>query len=327
VAAEVAFLAMDLDERGYPDLSQAFVDSYIEFSGDHGLLSVLNFYKCYRACVPAKVECFRLDDPMITAGDKRMALHAAYRYGQLAARYADALRRPWLLISCGLMGTGKSMLAETLAQRLELQVLSSDVTRKRLAGLQPTAPARAGYGEGLYTDAWTEATYAHLFQEAEQLLTHGKSVLIDASFQRACHRRQAMKLPRRLGAAFCVLECWCSADEIRRRLQARAACGGAVSDGRWELIARQRQAFEPLFEVSPQQYLRVDTTQAPALVAEVVVRQLGSIGELPLRSSCPATKTDPRTYGAPLASCCTLSSKPREMRPIERRANETYCDM
>jgi uncharacterized protein len=179
VAADVAFLAMDLDERGCPDLSQAFVDAYIEDSGDHGLFSVLDFYKCYRAFVQAKVECFRLNDPMVTAGEKR----AAYRYCQLAARYADALQRPWLLISCGLMGTGKSILAETLAQRLDLQVLSSDVTRKRQASLQPTAPSRAGYGEGLYTDEWTEATYKHLFGEAERCLSRGQSVLIDASFQ------------------------------------------------------------------------------------------------------------------------------------------------
>ena len=295
VVADVAFLAMDLDERGYPDLSQAFIDAYSTFSGDHGLRSMLNFYKCYRACVRAKVECFRLDDPMTTVGEKRTALRAAYRYCQLAARYADALPRPWLLISCGLMGTGKSMLAETLAQQLDLQVLSSDVTRKRLAGLQPTAPARAEYGEGLYTEAWTEATYAHLFQEAEQLLSHGQSALIDASFQRACHRRHAMQLARRLGAAFCVLECWCPEDEIRRRLQARAACRGAVSDGRWELMDQQRRAFEPLFEVPPLQHLRVDTTQRPAVAAEVVVRQLWPRGELPLPSSCPATKTDPRT--------------------------------
>ncbi len=114
---------------------------------------------------------------------------------------------------------------------------------------------------------------------------------------------------------------------MRRRLQARAACGGAVSDGRWELIAQQRQAFEPLYEVPPQQHLRVDTTQAPALVAEVVVRQLAPRGALPLRSSCPATKTDPRTSGAPLPSCCTLSSKPREMRLVERQADGTCCDL
>lgn len=296
VAADVAFLAMDLDERGYPDLSRAFVDAYIEYSGDHGLFSVLDFYKGYRACVRAKVECFRLDDPMVTAGEKRTALRAAYRYGQLAARYADALQHPWLLISCGLMGTGKSVLAETLAQRLDLQVLSSDVTRKRLAGLQLTAPSRAGYGEGLYTDEWTEATYGRLFEEAERCLSRGQSVLIDASSQRACHRRHATQLARRLGAELCALECWCPEEEVCRRLQARAARGWAVSDGRWELIARQRQAFEPLFEVPPQQHLRVDTTQTPALVAEEVVRQLAPRGGLPLRSSCPSRKTDPRIY-------------------------------
>ena len=91
VAADVAFLAMDLDERGYPELARTFVEAYVDHSGDHALLDVLDFYKCYRAFVRAKVECFRLDDPTVTAAEKRAALRAAQRYGQLAARYADAL--------------------------------------------------------------------------------------------------------------------------------------------------------------------------------------------------------------------------------------------
>jgi aminoglycoside phosphotransferase family enzyme len=101
VAADVAFLAMDLDERGYPALSHAFVEAYIDYSGDHGLRRMLTFYQCYRAFVRAKVECFRLDDPMISAGEKRAALRAAYRYGQLAAGWGqcwsqtlDACRSP-----------------------------------------------------------------------------------------------------------------------------------------------------------------------------------------------------------------------------------------
>jgi hypothetical protein len=57
------------------------------------------------------------------------------------------------------------------------------------------------------------------------------------------------------------------------------------------------------------------------------VRQLGSRGELPLRSSYPAGKTDPGTPGAPLASCRTPSSKPRELRLVERQADETCCDL
>jgi predicted kinase len=281
VASDVAFLAMDLDERGFANLSQAFVQAYVECSGDHGLLKVLDFYKCYRAFVRAKVECFRLDDPAVSATDKRQALRAAYRYGQLAARYADALQRPWLLLCCGLMGSGKSVLAEALARRLDLAVLSSDITRKELAGLPPTTPARTAYGEGLYTTERTEATYDQLFKWAECFLMQGRSLLIDASFQRAHHRIQAQQLAARLGAEFCVLECWCPEEELRRRLEARVTQGGAVSNGRYDLLAEQRRAFEPLFELPPRHHLKVDTTQAPELAVQEVEKQLAHRGPLP----------------------------------------------
>jgi hypothetical protein len=275
VAADVAFFAMDLEVQGFPDLSHAFVQAYIEYAGDQGLLEVLEFYKCYRAVVRAKVECFRLDDPMLPAGEKRAALQAAQRYWRLATRYAGALQRPWLLLTCGLMGTGKSTLAEALAKRLDLERLSSDVTRKRLAGVSPTARALTAYGEGLYSSEWTEATYAALLQRAERLLARGRSVLIDASFQRARHRLQAKEGAQRTGAHFCLLESWCPEEEIRRRMEARVGRAGAVSDGRWELVAQQRQAFEAPLELPPQEHLRVDTTTDPEAAAGRVVVTLG----------------------------------------------------
>jgi aminoglycoside phosphotransferase family enzyme/predicted kinase len=288
VAADVAFLAMDLDERGHPELARAFVEAYVGYSGDRGLLDVLDFYKCYRAFVRAKVECFRLDDPTVSAAEKRTALRAAQRYGQLAARYAEALQRPWLLVCCGLMGTGKSVLAEALARRLDVTVLSSDATRKQLAGLAATAPARDEFGAGIYTAEWTEATYAQLFQEAERRLLQGRSVLLDASFQRACYRLRALQMAQRIGVEFCVLECWCPEEEIRRRLEGRAAQGGAVSDGRWDLVGQQRQAFEPLFDVPPRHHLRVDTTPPPERVADDVIRELARRAPLPWPTSAGA---------------------------------------
>lgn len=275
VASDVAFFAMDLELQGFADLSQAFVRAYIEYSGDHGLLEVLEFYKCYRAVVRAKVECFRLDDPMLTSGEKRAALQSAQRHWQLATRYAGALQRPWLLLMCGLMGTGKSTLAEALGKRVDLEHLSSDVTRKRLAGMSPTARVSVGYGEGLYRAEWTEVTYTALLQQAERFLAQGRSVLIDASFQRARHRMQARAVAQRVGAHFCLLECWCPEEEIRRRLKARAGRGGAVSDGRTDLLAQQRQAFEAPLEIPPQEHLRVDTTQDPEAAARHVVTTLG----------------------------------------------------
>jgi uncharacterized protein len=278
VAADIAFLAMDLEALGFPDFANIFVQAYVEYSRDCGLLHVLEFYKCYRAFVRAKVACFRADDPAVPAGQQRLALQAVYRYSQLAARYAGALRRPWLLLACGLMGTGKSVLAEALAPKLDLHILSSDVTRKQLAGLPPPTRQREAYGEGLYNADRTEATYAELFRKAEPLLSAGHSVLIDASFHRASHRLQARRLAAEAGAEFRVLECWCPEEVLHQRLQARSEAAATPSDGRLELLAQQRQTFEALLDVPPQQHLRVDTTPAPEVVAEWVACALTSEG-------------------------------------------------
>jgi len=87
VASEIAFLAMDLDHHRHPDLSQHFVDAYVESSQDEELLKLLDFYKCYRAYVRGKVESFKLDDPLILGEEKAKALESAKRYFKLAKSY------------------------------------------------------------------------------------------------------------------------------------------------------------------------------------------------------------------------------------------------
>jgi len=88
VAADIAFLAMDLDYHGRQDLSQHLTHAFIGESGDHELMEVLDFYKCYRAYVRGKVESFRLDDPNIPKGQKAEALKRAQNYFGLAHDYA-----------------------------------------------------------------------------------------------------------------------------------------------------------------------------------------------------------------------------------------------
>jgi aminoglycoside phosphotransferase family enzyme len=87
-AADIAFLAMDLDYHGKEDLTEHLIQTYIQKSGDQDLMKVLDFYKCYRAYVRGKVESFRLDDPNIPEGEKRGALQRAKKYFNLAQRYA-----------------------------------------------------------------------------------------------------------------------------------------------------------------------------------------------------------------------------------------------
>jgi aminoglycoside phosphotransferase family enzyme len=87
VAADIAFLAMDLDHYNRRDLSEIFVKAYIRESGDKELIRLLDFYKCYRAYVRGKVGCFQYDDPKIPAGEKGRIKADAQSYFRLAETY------------------------------------------------------------------------------------------------------------------------------------------------------------------------------------------------------------------------------------------------
>jgi len=88
VAADMAFLAMDLDFRERTALSNFFVERYVEYSGDQELMRFLPFYKCYRAYVRGKVVSFKLKDPNVGREEKAAAKKEAKTYFKLASTYA-----------------------------------------------------------------------------------------------------------------------------------------------------------------------------------------------------------------------------------------------
>ena len=88
VASDIAFLAMDLDFHKEKKLSDGFVESYIRASGDEEIMLLIDFYKCYRACVRAKVDSFELDDPSLSEEEKEEAGNIARQYFDLAFCYA-----------------------------------------------------------------------------------------------------------------------------------------------------------------------------------------------------------------------------------------------
>ncbi|UCE15215.1 MAG: phosphotransferase [Candidatus Bathyarchaeota archaeon] len=91
VASDVAFLAMDLDFKERTDLSDFFVERYVEYSGDQELPKLLPFYKCYRAYVRGKVTSFKLKDPSVSNEEKRAATKEAKAYFKLASTYTNIL--------------------------------------------------------------------------------------------------------------------------------------------------------------------------------------------------------------------------------------------
>ena len=91
VAADVAYLAMDLKYCGKGRLAELFLDCYAECSEDPEIGRLADFYECYRALVRLLVEALFIRDPAIGALRKKKAGRAARRYLALAEELARRL--------------------------------------------------------------------------------------------------------------------------------------------------------------------------------------------------------------------------------------------
>lgn len=133
VMSEVAFLVMDLDYRDRSDLSQLFLNTYLEHTGDYGGLELLRHYLVYRAMVRAKVSGIRLTQTGLRPQERASEHEQLLAHVSLAERYArDPAASPPLVITHGLSGSGKSWLAERLVMRSGAIRIRSDVERKRI---------------------------------------------------------------------------------------------------------------------------------------------------------------------------------------------------
>ena len=79
---------MDLDFHGLDEMAAYVVDRFVEKSGDAGLLDLIDFYKCYRAYVRAKINLFTAADDGVDQQTATACVEQAGRYFKLADRYA-----------------------------------------------------------------------------------------------------------------------------------------------------------------------------------------------------------------------------------------------
>lgn len=244
-AADIAFLLMDLDFHGRSNLGDIVLKSYLSVTRDDGALPLIPFYKAYRAMVRCKVECFRLNDPQIPDHEKEAARLRAAAYLHLARRYAFHDLLPLsLILTCGLMGSGKSTVATAISSAVGVTVFSSDRVRKELAGVPEGARHVAEYDSGIYRPELNARTYEELLLRAEREIAGGRSVIIDATFRRRSDRSLFRSLADRYGATCFVIVTECRDDVAKQRLDERQLRPDEISDGRWELYNRQRSEFE-----------------------------------------------------------------------------------
>jgi len=202
VLYDLAFLLMDLTERGLRPAANVVLNRYLLATGraaDFDGLATLPFYLSMRAAIRAKVTAARLQSS--TAEKKDDIAKVARKYFDLARELIEP--PPALLIAVGgLSGTGKSALARALAPGLGAApgavVLRSDIERKTLFGKdeRDKLPAHA------YAPDVTARVYATIADKARRAAAAGHCAIVDGVFAKPQERMVIERSARALGVPF-----------------------------------------------------------------------------------------------------------------------------
>jgi aminoglycoside phosphotransferase family enzyme/predicted kinase len=251
-ALDVAFLAMELDAAARPELASWFLASFARAANDYDFYPLVDLYCSYRAWVRAKVACFVAADRSTAPAKATRKAGEAAALLALAASYARPSRQPpRVLVVSGMIGAGKSTLAEALCQELGFPVVSSDATRKHLFGLRPD---QAG-SPALYSDEATARTYAEVFRRGRAVLRSGRGVILDAAFRSVATRARARAMASKFHCPFLLVELDADDQLLLTRLRARHR---TVSDAREALLPSFRSTYRPAHELPASEHLALD---------------------------------------------------------------------
>lgn len=270
VLSDAAFLVMDLAARGRQDLSYAFLNRYLECTGDYEGMSVFRLYFVYHAMIRAKVAAIRSDERSVRT-DRLHDIGEANHYCDVALEWIDC-RAPRLFVMHGFSGSGKTWLSERLMQNLPAIRVRSDVERKREHGLAEAARSGSAVGEGIYSGESTDALYALLCAHAGRLLSAGFDVILDASFLDRSKRRACRDLASRAGSGLVLISVEADRGTLLERLHARGQELTEASEADTAVLQHQLKHADPLTAAEQAIAIVVDSREpvdADALVARI----------------------------------------------------------
>jgi hypothetical protein len=270
VINDIAFLVMDLDDREQAKLGWSFLNRYLQETGDYQGLTLLNFYKVYRAMVRAKVTCLRLAQGHLKETQRSRAEKLFQSYLDLAEHYTLSQATP-LIITHGFSGSGKTTFSAQLARVHGGVHIRSDIERKRLHGLSATAESKSPIDGGIYSAKAFADTYTRLRDIAGMVLRSGLPAIVDATFIRQQQRELFSRLAEELHVPLIILDFPLAEEGLCRRIEQRVR--GATKDASEATVAVLDYQFkheEPLTTIEKQLAIRVH----PDTTAEAVTASL-----------------------------------------------------
>lgn len=230
---DAAFLVMDCDARGRPDLAMRFISRYLERSGDYAGVALPPHYCCYRAGVRGKVACLLADE--LEGTEKAQQLAEARHYFTLAADYCTATQ-PKMIAIGGLSGSGKSHLALQACGIEHAIIIRSDATHLRLAAAHPELKR---YGEEM-----NRLTYTAMCEATTATIRADFTTILDATFLQSWQREQIHVLAESLGSE---LHCyWLEMEpgSLKNRIEARSRGGHDISEADLAVLELQLRHYQ-----------------------------------------------------------------------------------
>lgn len=136
-----------------------------------------------------------------------------------------------LVVVCGLPGVGKTTVAERATERVDGELLRTDVVRKDVLP------------DPEYTDEEQRIVYRELFERGEAIIEGGGNVVLDGTFQDAPDRERARALADGLDVEFRLVKVECDVDVVERRIASRTH---DESDADFEIHLMYRDLFDPV---------------------------------------------------------------------------------
>jgi len=269
VLYDLAFLLMDLWQVGLKAEANWVMNRYMDEADEAGGLPLLPFFMALRASIRAQVLATQAALPQVPQREEVVAQAKAYM--ALAMQLLQPLHISMVAIG-GLSGSGKSTVAAAIAHCVGTapgaRILATDRVRKYMAGVSPETRLPSSS----YTKESSAQVYAALYEQAEQILAGGYSVIADGVFSRQEERARIKQCAVRAGVPFRGIWLEAKPDTLIARVEART--GDPSDAGKVAVLAQlQRQAALVEWETIP----AGGTSQA---TAQNVLARLGAAPSL-----------------------------------------------
>lgn len=163
-----------------------------------------------------------------------------------------------LFVFCGLPGTGKTSVANSIAKKMNASVISTDYVRKKL------------FETPTYKN-WEKALVYRVMYLLAEHLSKTDTCILDAVFTKEQHRNIAKEIARRNKVPIYFVEFVCDEEVVFKRIAGKRR---VLSDADYQIYLKLKKEYEPInFD-----HITIDTTDGIDTAAVRLEEELKSRG-------------------------------------------------